>query len=95
MDDIAADAGLAGANINDIGIRLCHRKCPDRRERLAVSDGRPRDAGVVGLPDSASDRAEVIEGRIAGDAGHAADPAASKRTDQPVAEGAEPSRVER
>src|SRR5262249_36116099 len=56
----------------------------DGRGGLVVEDRLPGDAAVGGLPDAAGGGAGVVDERVAGDAGRAADAAAGERADQAV-----------
>ena len=58
--DVAADARLAGADEDEVGVRFGHRDRADRRRRdLEVGDGVPVVAAVGGLPEAATGGAEV------------------------------------
>ena len=70
VGDVAADAGFAGANVDDVGVRRSDGDRADGHDGGLVRERRPRRAAVHGLPDAASDGAEVIRIRIACDAGH-------------------------
>ena len=68
--DVAADAGLAGADEDEVGVGFGHRDGADRgRGDLEVGDGVPVLAAVGGLPEAAAGGAEV---GFLGAAGHAA-----------------------
>ena len=67
--DVAADAGFAGADEDEVGVGFGHRDRADRgRGDLEVGDGAPVLAAVGGLPEAAAGRAEV---GFLGAAGHA------------------------
>ena len=69
---LAADIGLAGADVDDIGIRRRHRDGADRADGNAlVGDGEPGAAGVLGLPHAAADGAEIEGVGLVGVAGDA------------------------
>src|SRR5439155_26882660 len=69
--DVAADAGLAHADVHDVGARLAHGHGADRRALdLAVGDWRPRLAAVRRLPQSAAHRAEIRVLRTSAHAAH-------------------------
>ena len=79
---VAAQARLAHADVDDVRIRL---RDGDRADRSgpeeAVRDVAPGHAGVVGLPDAAAGRAHVVDERLAGDAGDRRHAAAAIRAD--------------
>ena len=76
---LAADIGLAGADVDHIGIRRSHRDGADGADRNAfVGDGRPGAAGVLGLPDAAAHRAEIKGIGLAGMTGDAISPSAAQ-----------------
>ena len=69
--DVAADARLAHADVDHVGVRLGDGDGADRRTAdLAVGDRRPGVARVDGLPQAAAHRAEVGVERTAFDAAH-------------------------
>ena len=69
--DVAANAGLAGADEDEIGVGFGDRDGADRGRRdLEVGDGEPVFAAVGSLPEAAAGGAEV---GFLGAAGHAAD----------------------
>ena len=68
LRNVAAYAGLAGANVNDVVIGIGDGQAADGTSSLFVEDWRPTDGAVGGLPDSAAGGAEVVGGGIAGDA---------------------------
>ena len=58
--DVAADAGLARTDVDDIRVRLAHRHGANRRALdLAVGHGGPVFTAIGGLPETAADGAEV------------------------------------
>jgi hypothetical protein len=71
LHDVPADAGLAHAGVDDVGVGLRDRQRADGAgAKLAVGDGIPGGPAVEGLPDTPTHRAEVVlEGprRAAGD----------------------------
>jgi hypothetical protein len=79
---IAAQARLAHADVDDVRVRLGDRHGADRS---ALDEGvrnvAPRHAGIVGLPHTAAGGAHVVHQRLAGDAGHGGDAAAAVRPD--------------
>jgi len=78
---------LAGADVNDVGIRRrdCHR--PNRGYALAIEDGSPHGAAIGGFPSTAAGRAHVIDGCVAGNACDGGNAAAAVRSDHPPAHG--------
>ena len=90
VGDVAADAALAHAGVEDVRVGRRHREGADRtRLHLAVGDRRPLDAGVRRLPDPAPGRPHVVDERLAGHAGHGRDAAAPEGTDRAPAEALE------
>ena len=77
--DVAADVGLAGADVDDVGIGRRDGDGADGRGRLIVEDRLPGEAAVGRLPDAAGRRGRVVDHRIAGDAAGPADAAAGRR----------------
>ena len=68
--DVAADARLAGADEDEVGVGFRHRDRAHRRRRdLEVGDGVPVVAAVGRLPEAAAGRAEIGFVRPALDAG--------------------------
>ena len=68
---LAADVGLAGAHVDDVGIRRRYRDGADGADGNAlVGDGEPGAAGVLGLPDAAAHRAQIEGVGLVGVAGH-------------------------
>src|SRR5262249_36926 len=89
VGDVAADAGLAGADIDDVGVRLGHRERAHREVRLVVEERGPGGAAVVGAEDAARDRAEGEGERLAAGPADGERPAAAEGADRPPAHGAE------
>src|ERR1019366_7390512 len=83
-----ADAGLARADVEDVGIRRRDRDRADRADGLAVENRPPVRAAVGGLPHAPGDRAEVEDLRLAGDAGHGEHAPAAEGTDEAPLQGA-------
>ena len=69
--NISADAGLAGAGINNIGIGFGNSNGADGRNTLLIEKRIPGNAAIIGFPDSAGDCAHVVGVGLAGDAGTA------------------------
>ena len=68
--DVAADARLAGADEDEVGVGFRHRDRAHRRRRdLEVCDGVPIVAAVGRLPEASAGRAEVGFVRASLDAG--------------------------
>ena len=87
--DVAADVGLAGADVDDVRVGRGDGDRADRRDRLVVEDRLPVDAAVVGLPDAAGGRGRVVGERIARHAGDPRDPPAGRRADRAVVQAGE------
>ena len=62
--DVAADVGLAGADVDDVGIARRDRDRSDRRDRLVVEDGLPGRPAVGRLPDAARRGGGVVDQRV-------------------------------
>ena len=80
--------GVAGAYVDDVGVRRRHRERTNRRDRLPVENRIPGSPGVGGLPDASPRSAEVVRGRIAGNPGDGVDAPATERTDEPISQSA-------
>ena len=80
---LAADVGLAGADVDDVGVRRGDGDGADGADGNAVCrrDGEPGAAGVFGLPDAAADGAEVEGVGLAGNAGDAVGAASAHGSD--------------
>jgi len=61
---------LAGADVDDVGIRGRDSDGSDRRDVLIVKDRLPDAAGVGGLPHTSARRAHVIDRGISRNAGN-------------------------
>src|SRR5207247_6709240 len=93
--DVAADARLARADEDDVGLRFRDGDGADRRAPdLAVGDGRPFRAAVDRLPQSAAGRAEVAFSRPPLHAGDGDRPAAAVRADAAPFEGGHDGLIE-
>ena len=88
-DDVAADAGFAGADVDDVRIGFGDGDGADggRGVFCFVEDGLPVEAAVSGLPDSAGYCAEVVGVVLADDAGYGYYAASAEGADQAVLEG--------
>ena len=80
--DVAAQAGLAAADVDHVGIRRRDGDRADRRDVLLVEHRRPGRAAVAGLPHAAGGGAEVEGERIADHAGDRERAAAAVRADR-------------
>ncbi len=82
-DDVAAHAGFAGADVDDVGIGLGDGDGADggRGVFRLVEDGPPVEAAVGGLPDAAGSRAHVVGVGLSDDAGDGDYAAAAERAD--------------
>ncbi len=82
---LAADVGLAGADVDDVGIGGSDGDGSDGADGDAgggiVGDGEPGAAGVFGLPDAAADGAHVEGVGLRGVAGDAVGAAAAHGAD--------------
>ena len=93
--DVAADARLARADEDDVGLRFRDGDGADRRAPdLAVGDGRPFRAAVDRLPQSAAGRAEVAFSRPPLHAGDGDRSAAAVRADAAPFEGGHDGLIE-
>ena len=79
VDDVVADVALARAHPDEVRVRRRERDRPDRGRRLVVEDRVPGVAPVGGLPHAARRRADVVDLRLAGNAGDRRDSAAADR----------------
>ena len=92
--EVAAEAGLAHADVDHARVRRRDRDGADRAGlHVAVGDRAPGDAAIVGLPDAAAGGAHVVDVRLTGNAGHRGDAAAAVRTDAAPAERLEQRRA--
>src|SRR5207302_8295619 len=82
--DISANASFAGPHINDVGIGHSDSDAADRRGSIFVKNRRPGVRGVGRLPDSATGRTEIVDGRVAGNSSRCERAAATKRSDRTV-----------
>src|SRR5581483_11367963 len=83
-DHVVADVGLASADIEDFGVRGCHRNGADaiaRRRKFAVGDVVPHNSVIRALPDAPIDTAYVKQIAVARNAGYRDHTAADVRTD--------------
>ena len=93
--DIAADARLAHADVDDVRVRVGNRDGADRGAGdLAVSDRGPVVAGVGRLPQAATNRAEVGLARPSLDAGNRNRAATAVGTDAAPAIGLKQGRID-
>ena len=58
--DVAADARLAAADVDDVGVRRVDRDRADGAAEILVGHRRPGDAAVGGLEDAAAGRAHPV-----------------------------------
>src|SRR6266404_3623101 len=84
MRDVSANARFAGSRIYDIGIGHGDSDTADRRGSVFVKNRRPGVRGVGRLPDAATGRTEVVDGRVAGNSGGSERAAATKGSDRTV-----------
>ena len=78
-DHVVADVRLTRADPYQVGVRGGDRDGADRARRCVVEDGIPVQAAVGRLEHAAAGRADVVNLRVAGDAGHSRHPAAGDR----------------
>ena len=85
-DDVAADAGFARPDINDVRIRLRNGDRADRRRHAfrLVGQRLPVQSAIGGLPHAAGSSAHVIHVGLTHDARDRGNASAAKRADQPV-----------
>src|SRR5262249_33643032 len=79
--DVAANVGLAAADVHDVGVRRRHGDGAGAGQLDVYRDGLPGVAAVLGLPHAAGGRGGIIDVRIAGHAAGAADAAAGGGAD--------------
>src|SRR5882724_8732907 len=61
LHDVAAQFGLAHADVDNIGVGFAHCNCANRRAfDLTVGNRLPGEAAIVGLPQAAAGGAEVV-----------------------------------
>ena len=66
LRNVAANAGFAGAHIDDVRIGHRDRDTADRGRSIFVKDRRPGVCAVDGFPYAAAGRSEVVGGGVAG-----------------------------
>ena len=82
MGDVDADAGLASAGVEHIGVRgAAGERADGGRLEIAVGDIAPELTTVFCFPDAAADRAEIESGRVVRVARYGDDTAAAERAD--------------
>ena len=80
---VAADAGFAHPDVNNIGIRRRHGDGTDGTgTEIAVGNVVPRLTGVFSLPHTSTGSALVVDQRLTGDTGDGRDPPAPKGPDK-------------
>src|SRR5450756_1922714 len=95
MRHVAANRILAGADINDVGIRLAHADRADRAAEILVGDRCPGDSAVGRLEDSAPRRSEVVLIGTLARSGYRDRSSSPKRADLAPAQGGEGTGVVR
>ena len=89
---VAADAGLAHADVDDVGVGAADLDGPDgARAEVAVGDVAPVRPAVLRLPDAAARAALVEDEIVRGVAGHAEHAAAARGSDRAPVEEIEPT----
>src|ERR1700684_3782325 len=84
MRNIAANASLARAHVDDVRIKLRNGNAANRRCSFLIEDRRPAHPAIGGLPHSAAGCAELICCRIAGNSAPLQGTPAAKRSDEPI-----------
>jgi hypothetical protein len=95
LGDVRAHVGLAGADVEGLGIGGRDRERADRAHRHVVEVRPPGAAGVQGLPHATVDGAEVEVVGLTGNARDREHAPATERPDQPPAQVLEQRRVHR
>ena len=85
--DAVAGSLLAGADVDDFGIRGSDGDRADGGDVLLVEDREPDFTCVGGFPDAAAGSGHVVGGWVAGDAGDAGDASGAVRADEAPAHG--------
>src|SRR6267378_6757786 len=87
-DDVAANASLSRADINNVWIGFGNRERADGRRSvlLLVEERLPVEAAIGGLPDAACNAAKIISVVLADDTGNGENPPAAKRPDEAIGE---------
>ena len=80
--DVAANAGFACADINDVGIGFRDRDAADGGGGLLVEKRIPGNATVSGLPNAAGYGAKIVGVGLARDSGDGEDATAAERADE-------------
>src|SRR5262249_27297111 len=79
--DIAADVGLAAADVDHVRVGRRDGDGSDGRDWLLIEDGLPGESAVARLPDAAGRGGGVIGKRVAGDAASTGDASAGGGAD--------------
>src|SRR5262249_44398622 len=96
LGDVAAGAGRAGADIDDVRIGIGHRDRSDRASlELAVRDVVPAIAAIGSLPDAATRRTEVIDHRLRRHTRDCRDAPTAAESERAVLETLEQRRIDR
>src|ERR1700756_5512313 len=85
--DAIAGGLLAGADVDDLGIRGSDGDSADGGDVLRVENREPNLTCVGGFPDAAAGSGHVVGGWVAGDAGYAGDASGAVRADEAPAHG--------
>ena len=80
--EVAADAGFARADIDDVGIGIRHGNGADGRYRLLIKERIPADPAIGGFPDASASRAKIVGIRLARHTSHRQHAAATERPNQ-------------
>ena len=70
---VISEPDLTGSGPDDVGVGRRYGHLPDEGDFLVIEDREPGDAAVNGLVDAACRVSGVIDGGIAGNAGHGGD----------------------
>src|ERR1700680_989538 len=82
--NVAADASLSCAYVNNVGVRWRDGQATDGGSSLLVKHRRPSDSAVGGFPDTTAGRAEIIRCGVAGDARRCERASAAERANSTV-----------
>ena len=89
VGDVAANAGLTAAGVDDVVVRRRHGDTADRGDVFFVENGLPIRPGVGGSPDAARGRAEIEDGGLSRNTSHGQGAPTAERADLAPAHRAE------
>src|SRR5215472_10560083 len=81
--NVAADAGLTGSNIDDLGVRWRYGDAANRGDGLVVEDRGPGEAAIRRLPDATGHGSKIICVWIAGNSRNGEHASPTKRAYEP------------